>query len=190
MSGGCYFRWAFGWVFCTVHPRLPRGKAFGWLRLLPGGVWRVAWRVCCSFLEASEGLLLGTMEMRMPRALPVIPPEKLASDPQIPRHNFTHFCSAQLCHSEMRLFPVLPLRGTALGNPPLWPMPHSPWPAPYPALHPLHVAPSSLRPVPSYPCPTPLCLHLFPVLVGRACTASTGFLRNRVQAAPTNPCQG
>ena len=42
------------------------------------------------FLEASGCLLLGTMEMRLPKALNMTP-GKVASDLQIPSHNLAHF---------------------------------------------------------------------------------------------------
>ena len=100
---------------CGTGTRIDRE----WRLLLPMGLWLVA-VVCldgCScFLEASGRLLLGPMEMRMPRALEMTP-GKMASALQMPRHNLAHFRRAKLCHSKFSPVPNFPLPRYALSTP-------------------------------------------------------------------------
>ena len=81
VNGGCYFRWAFGWLLLILQ-----------------GLWVVAiisWR------------LLGTMEMCMPRERKMTP-GKEAPELKIPRHNLAHFCCAKICLSKFRVFLIFP----------------------------------------------------------------------------------
>ena len=87
------------------------------------GLWLaavVAWRPldgcldgCSYFLDASGCLSLGTMELRMPRAIPMTT-RKMASDLQMPRHNLAHFL---LC-------PIVPFQISPVPNFPLPPEMH------------------------------------------------------------------
>ena len=66
---------------------------------------------CSYFLEAFGGLLLGTMERHMPRALQMTP-RNTASDHPMPRHD----SALWLCHTlpfQTSPVPTFPLPGTA-----------------------------------------------------------------------------
>ena len=84
-----------------------------WWLLLPMRLWWVAvmscsfWTVASMVALISEGPL-GTIQIRTPRELKAAP-RRMASDLQIPRHNLTHFCCAEFCHSKFSPLPHFPL---------------------------------------------------------------------------------